>query len=84
MKAIIVSIVLFGVSIFLTMYSKGNALGLVLSILMLLAILGTLAVAIWFKQSLKENFLKAVKIVFPLTAIIFLIGYFFTLLKVMV
>ena len=75
---------LFGIAICLTAYSSGeinflngNTALFVFLFLLFVAVLGTLVASIWFKGSLKDNLLKAGKIVFPVTAIVFLLGYFY-------
>ena len=83
-KTIILSIILFGSASYLTIYSSGLASGLILGILFLIAILGTLAVSIWFNGSFKDNFFRAAKITFPMTAIIYILGYFYDTLRVMI
>ncbi|KQS89837.1 hypothetical protein ASG21_12705 [Chryseobacterium sp. Leaf394] len=82
-KTIILSIILFGGASYLTIYSSGLDSGLVLGILFLIALLGTLAVSIWFKGNFKDNFFRAAKITFPMTAVIFILGYFYDTLRVM-
>ena len=83
MKSLTLTILLFGISTFLTAYSSGQMNMPVLVVLTIIAILGTLATSIWFKGNLKDNLLKVGKIVFPITAIIFLLGYFYDTLRVM-
>jgi len=54
-----------------------------LGILLLIAVLGSLAFSIWFKENFKDNLLRAAKFVFPIVPVIFLLGYFYNTLKVM-
>jgi hypothetical protein len=82
-KTKILLIILFGATSYLTIYSGGLASGLNLGILFLIAILGTLAVSIWFKGSFKDIFFRVAKITFPITAIIYILGYFYETLRVM-
>jgi hypothetical protein len=83
MKSIILSILLFGFSAYLTTYSSGGGSVIVLVILFIVAFTGILIASIWFKGNFKEKLLKASKIILPLTATMFLLGYFYETLKVM-
>ena len=83
MKSIILTTFLFGITTFLTAYSNGQTTLLVLVVLLVIAIFGTLATSIWFKGNIKDNLLTAGKVAFPTTAAIFLVGYIFETLRVM-
>jgi len=83
MKSVISFILLFGISAYLTAYSRGEINLFFLVVLLVIAILGTLATSIWFNGSFKDNLRKAGKIVFPITVTVFLLGYFYVTLRVM-
>ena len=83
MKTIILSIILYGTASYLTIYSSGFVSVQILGILFLIALIGTLAVSIWFKGNFKGNLFRAAKITFPITAITYILGYFYGTLRVM-
>jgi len=84
MKSLIISVILFGLIFHFTIYSNENIISMIIPILILLSILGTLAISIWIEGSFWERQLNSAKIAIPSTAAVFLIGYIFATLKVMI
>jgi len=83
MKSIILTILLLGISAYLIAFSSGSNSLLILLVLLGIAILGALFATIWFSGNFKEKLLKSLRIVFPVTFVVFLLGYFFDTLRVM-
>ncbi|MFZ6053519.1 hypothetical protein [Halocola ammonii] len=84
MKTIITTVILFGLCFYLTAYSSGHFVVMTIPILILIGALATLLISIWTKGEFWQRQIKASKIAFPLSAMVFLIGYFYETLKVMI
>jgi len=81
MKSIIISILLFGIAICLTTYSHEYSSLIILIVLFTFTIAGTIFASVWIDGNYRMRLLSAGKIVFPLTASLFLLGYFYVILK---
>ena len=73
----ILSVVIFGIILFVTNYSREVVAALYLLIcLIIIALLITLCATVFFKGSFKQRFLKILPFGFLLTGIVFLFTYF--------
>jgi len=84
MKTIITTAILFGLCFYLTAYSSGHFVIMTIPILILIGVIATLLISIWIKGEFWQKQIKASKIGFPFAAIIFLMGYFYETIRVMI
>ncbi|MFT6128022.1 MAG: hypothetical protein ACJAVA_002519 [Flavobacteriaceae bacterium] len=83
MKSLILTIILFAICLFFTGYSSGGFIIMAIPMLILFGVIATLFVSVWFDGKFWDKKINASKIAFPLTAVTYLIGYFYDTLKVM-
>jgi hypothetical protein len=83
MKSILLFILLPGCSIYLTAYSNESVSGPILGTLYVAGLLGTIAASVWFQGPWQGRLLKAGQVVFPMTFTIYMLGYFFENLMLM-
>jgi len=84
MKTFITTAVLFGFCFYVTSYSREHLVPVEIAALLIIGLLSTLLTSIWIKGPFLYRQIKAAKIAFPFTAIFYLIGYFYTILRVVI
>jgi len=82
MKSILLTVVLFGISMYVTLYSSGF-LFIMLPVLLGAAVLSTGLLAIWFTGSYKARLLRASRFAFPAVPLVFLLGYAYETIRVL-
>lgn len=83
MKSILLCIPLAALAAYVTAYSSPASMPLMLITLGIGALLGTAVASVWFHGKWHDRILKAGKVVLPATTAIYLLGYFWETLMVM-
>jgi len=85
MKNLLIIFLLFGFCIYLICYSRDLGLvAITLPTLIIIASLITIIISGWFEGTYWQAQTKAAKIAFPYTALIFLLGYFYVILRAII
>ena len=86
MKSFIITMVLFILSI-ITMgipHSDATLIMFAITMLLIVGVLSSLLSTVWFTGDFDIRFIKAIKISFPLTFIVYLIGFSITLIETLI
>jgi len=87
LKLKIFTATLIVISFSLIAYSSGSSLKKIMisySILIISSVIATLAGSVWAKGGFWQRQLKAIKIALPMSALVFLLGYFYITIEAMI
>jgi len=84
MKSLIATVFLFALCFYLTAYSSEHLKLVALGVLFVAGLLATPLISVWMEGTFLQKQIKAAKIAFPFSALIFLLGYFFVIFIVMI
>lgn len=84
MKTLITTVILFGFCAYVTYFSNDHLALIAIGAISVIGVVATLLTSIWMEGPFLRKLIKAAKIAFPFSALIFLLGYFYVILRVVI
>ena len=79
----LIAIILIVISFFVSAFSSGGSVIPTMFTLLIISIIATILATVWYEGEFKKRIMNASKITIPITFGVFLSGYLFETLKVM-